>query len=76
MSFFVFGITAILVPDKQSQVIFIDHLTFVKIIFPDKAALFPVFRNGLFTQLFPVFVHGIHVKDENPLRIQIIVCQP
>ena len=47
----------------------------VIIIFPDKAALIPVFCDYLITQNFSVLIFCIKIKDKDSLRVQIIIDQ-
>src|SRR5699024_8147497 len=52
-------------PDKKRQIILIDPLRFIVIIFPDEAALLPVLRDGILSQLF-ILMYGIKIKEEDP----------
>ena len=45
------------------------------IVFPDEAAVFPVFRNGGIANHLPILVNCIEVKDKKPSGIQIVVHQ-
>ena len=47
----------------------------IVIIFPDKTAFIPVFRDYLISQHFSVLIFCIKIKNKNTLRIQIIIDQ-
>ena len=50
--------------DEQGQIILVNMAVFIIIVFPDKAALFPVLCNGLLSQDLLVLVLCIQVKDK------------
>ena len=61
---------------KNSQIIFIDLILTVIEVFPDKAAVIPVFSNrGIAYHRF-IFINRIKIKDKKPARIKIIIHQP
>ena len=66
------GKQAIFLFYKQRQCIFIDAAVLVKIIFPDKASLFPVFTDRGISDQVAVFVNSIHVKNKYAVLIQIV----
>ena len=45
-------------------------------VFPDETALLPIFRKRIVREQPLVFVNGIHIKEEDTARIQIVVDQP
>ena len=57
---------------KDRKLVFVDLLLRIIEIVPDEAALLPVFRDGAVSHLF-IFITGIHIKNEHPARIQIII---
>ena len=58
---------------KDRQVIFIDLFLHIIVVFPDKAAIFPVFRYDGITHDFLIFIDCIEIKNKNAVRIQIII---
>ena len=75
MDFFISLIKSVFSWKEQSQVINVDPCLLVKFIFPDKASLFPVLRNGSISKHFSIFIRGVHIKYKNPIRIKIIIHQ-
>lgn len=57
------GITLFL--DEDCQIILVDLFFRIIIIFPDKAAIFPVLCNRRVADNFPVFISRIKIKDKN-----------
>ena len=62
-------------PHKNRQIVFIDPLLEIIVVFPDKAALLAILRNGRIPEKFSVLILRIEVKQEESSRIQIIIHQ-
>ena len=60
---------------KNRQIIFVDLILRRIIIFPDKAAVLPVFRNRAVTDDCFVFIDRIKIEDKKPIRVKIVVYQ-
>ena len=75
MDFFISLIKSVFSWKEQSQIINVNSCLFVKFIFPDKTALFPILRNSRISKYFPVFIRRIHIKYKNSIRIKIIIHQ-
>ena len=60
---------------KNRQIIFVDLILRRIIIFPDKAAVLPVFRNRAVPDDCFVFINRIKIKDKKPIRVKIVVYQ-
>lgn len=73
MRFFVFLVSAVCVPNKKRQIVFIDLRTPAVIIFPDKAGFVPVFANRILPQKLLIFVDRIQIEYKNASGIQIII---
>ena len=70
-----FPVLPILYPGKNSQIIFVHLPLGIIIIFPNKAAVFPVFCNrGIPDNRF-VFINRIEIENKEPARAQIIIHQ-
>ena len=69
------GFPVFLLPCKDRQVILIDVLFLMVVVFPDEAAVIPVFSDrGIPDHCF-IFIKRIKIKNEDPSRIQIILNQ-
>lgn len=75
MRFLIFLIPSVLTFCKDGQPIFIHMFFFIICIFPDKASLFPVFRNRA-VRNFTEFDFHIYIEDKKSVRIEIIIHQP
>ena len=75
MRLFKTGIPVVLIPDIEGQVVLIQLLLRVVIIFPDKAAILPVFRNRAVTDDCFIFIDRIKIEDKKPIRVKIVVYQ-
>ena len=75
MRLLIAAVPPVRLPHVEGQIVLVQPFLRVVIIFPDKAALLPVFRNHAFPENFRVLVDGIHVEQEDPVRIEIIVRQ-
>ena len=64
MGFLIFVVELFLICllDKECQLILIHVLFFIIIVIPDKAGIFPVFRDRPVAQHLPVFIFRIKIK--------------
>ena len=69
------GFIFLLLSDKKRQIIFIDPAFLIIIIFPDKAAFFPVLRECILRQKRLVFEGCIHIENKQSSGVQIVVDQ-
>ena len=75
MDFLAFFIQAILSRKKNSKLIIIQAFFFIKTVVPDEAALLTVLGNCRITHKVSVLMYGIHIKEKNTFRIQIVIYQ-
>ena len=75
MGFFEPFVSAVLFLYVECQIIFVQLFFRIIIILPDKASLFPVFRNDRLSQNLFIFINGIQVKKDDPIRVQIVMGQ-
>ena len=60
---------------KKCQFIYIQGIFPVITVLPDKASVLSVLSNSRIADHIPVFMDRIHIKNEQPARIQIIIYQ-
>ena len=73
MSFFKFSIKLFFFPDKKCQVIFVDLLLFVIVVFPDKTALFAIFTDEIHLRITsPPVQYSCYYGIDTPHRSNLI----
>ena len=61
--------------DKNRQIILVDLTFRIVIIFPDKTAIVPVFRDRRIPDHLFILIHRIKIKHKNSAGIKIIIHQ-
>ena len=59
----------------RDRFIIVEPFFLIITVIPDETSLITVLCNRGISQQIPVFMYGIHVKQENAFRIQIIIYQ-
>ena len=75
MNLLILLIKSVLSWNKQSQLIRINPGLLIITVLPDKASLIPVLSNRSIPDHSLILINRIHIKQKNPLRIQIIIYQ-